>query len=630
MATISNSSDWSSFSPIPSLKSFSKTPISIPTLPFLSLPSPNRRLLLASSSQSQSPLLEDASDELRISDFHPEFPIPQQSLQSNGSNLNQMIINLCKDDYKVEGPAFESYQKAKTKPNFRPDPEMLKLLIRYLLRSKQWNSILVVLSDCKAFRVFPDRNVCSRLIGNCIKARKFKITKSLLGVLESEGEIAVSVIQSAMRSYNKLHMYSSTISVYERMKDIGILPDQECYCQIMEAYHKVGDMEKVLSVFSEFEQRKLEPPVQIYAILCNSLGKSGRAFEALKYFREMKEKDITPDSSFYLYLISSFASIREVRAAEDLFKEARDKDMLKDPVIFLKLILMYVEEGLIEKTRETVIIMREMKFRASDCILCAVINGYAKRRALGAAIKVYEELVSLGCEPGQVTYASIINVYCRLGLYHEAEMTFSEMGKKGFDRCVVAYSNMISMYGKNGKLREAMRLVAKMKEKGCSPNVWVYNSLIDMHGRAMNLKQVEKLWKEMKRRKVAPDKITYTSTISAYSKAREFEECLRYYREFKMNGGKIDRSMAGIIVGVFSKTSRIDELLNLLQDIQSEGIELDERLYKSAMNALRDAGLWVQVKWFKESFGIGKGLINNGGTRKSYPMIAMGGDQSTL
>ncbi|RWR78562.1 pentatricopeptide repeat-containing protein, chloroplastic [Cinnamomum micranthum f. kanehirae] len=598
MATIFNSSDWSSFSPIPSLKSFSKTPISIPTLPFVSLPSPNRRLFLASSSQSQSPLLEDASDELRISDFHPEFPIPQQSLQSNGSNLNQMIINLCKDDYKVEGPAFESYQKAKTKPNFRPDPEMLKFLIR--------------------------------LIGNCIKARKFKITKSLLGVLESEGEIAVSAIQSAMRSYNKLHMYSSTISVYERMKDIGILPDQECYCQIMEAYHKVGDVEKVVSLFSEFEQRKLEPPVQIYAILCNSLGKSGRAFEALKYFREMTEKGITPDSSFYLYLISSFASIREVKAAEDLFEEARDKGMLKDPVIFLKLILMYVEEGLIEKTRETVIIMREMKFRASDCILCAVINGYAKRRALGAAIKVYKELVSLGCEPGQVTYASIINVYCRLGLYREAEMTFFEMGKKGFDRCVVAYSNMISMYGKNGKLREAMRLVAKMKEKGCSPNVWVYNSLIDMHGRAMNLKQVEKLWKEMKRRKVAPDKITYTSTISAYSKAREFEECLRYYREFKMNGGKIDRSMAGIIVGVFSKTSRIDELLNLLQDIQSEGIELDERLYKSAMNALRDAGLWVQVKWFKESFGIAKGLIDNGGTRKSYPMIAMGGDQSTL
>nr|ABK95746.1 unknown [Populus trichocarpa] len=181
-------------------------------------------------------------------------------------------------------------------------------------------------------------------------------------------------------------------------------------------------------------------------------------------------------------------------------------------------------------------------------------------------------------------------------------MVFSEMEEKGFDKCVVAYSSMISMYGKTGRARDATRLVAKMKLKGCEPNVWIYNSLLDMHGRAKNLRQVEKLWKEMKRRKVAPDKVTYSSVISAYNKSKEYEMCVRYYHEYRINGGVIDGAMAGIMAGVFSKISRIDELVKLLRDMKSEGTPIDERLYRSATNAMRDAGLDIQAKWLQDSF----------------------------
>ncbi|KAJ0968988.1 hypothetical protein J5N97_021865 [Dioscorea zingiberensis] len=100
----------------------------------------------------------------------------------------------------------------------------------------------------------------------------------------------------------------------------------------------------------------------------------------------------------------------------------------------------------------------------------------------------------------------------------------------------------------------------------------------------------------MKRRKIDADKFSYTSIINAYNKGREFEECMRYYQEFRMNGGELDRALCGIMVGVFSKCNMIDELLQLLQDMKSEGVKLDERLYKSALNALRDAALHHQSK----------------------------------
>jgi pentatricopeptide repeat protein len=529
------------------------------------------------------------------------YPIPDHP-----DKLNDFLCGVLQDPKSGE-LAYEYYKKAKEKPEFRPQRPVLKLLIRYLIQSDKWGLVLSLADDFKKYNVFPDSFTFSTLVSSCIRARRFKIVENLLENFKSDSKIAVLAFDSAMKGYNKLHMYGSTISVHEKMILAGIPLDSRCYCQIMKAYYKLGDAEKVVALFNEFESRKLDskPMIlrQIYKILCLSLGRSGQAFQALEYSRDMRKKGILEDSSIYSSLICSFANIREVEVAEELFKEALEKRMLRDPEIVLRLVLMYIEEGQMEKTIEIVKVMKgTANLKVSDCIFCAIVNGFSKRRGFSAAVKVYEELKYDGCDPGQVTYASVINAYCRAGLYSKAEMVFSEMEEKGFDKCVVAYSSMISMYGKTGRARDATRLVAKMKLKGCEPNVWIYNSLLDMHGRAKNLRQVEKLWKEMKRRKVAPDKVTYSSVISAYNKSKEYEMCVRYYHEYRINGGVIDGAMAGIMAGVFSKISRIDELVKLLRDMKSEGTAIDERLYRSATNAMRDAGLDIQAKWLQDSF----------------------------
>lgn len=535
-----------------------------------------------------------------------ELDVDLPNLTPQAENLNDFLCGLFRDPTSEE-LGFAYYQKLKERPNFRPDKETLELIIRYLIKSKKWGVTSLVLEDFKGFDVQPDVDICCRLISSCIRARKFRTTERLLEIFGDDDNVALLVFNSAMRGYNKLHMFSSTIGVYDRMTmSAGIVPNAESYYRIMEAYVKIRDYEKVVTLFQEVESRKIDPSpfsTQICRILCESLGKMGRAFEALEFFRDVSRKEILEDASIYSSLICLFASIREVKVAEKLFREAVGKKLLKNPEVFLKLVLMYVEEGLLERTLEIINAMKNENIRVSDCIFCAIVNGFAKRRGLRAAAKVYEEMIVQGCEPGQVTYASIINVYCRMELYSKAEMMFSEMEAKGFSKCVVAYSSMVVMYGKTGRPREAMRLVAKMKERGCEPNVWIYNSLMEMHGRAKNLRAVEKVWKEMKRKKVAPDRVSYTSVISAYSKAGEYEACIRLYHKFRMNGGAIDRAIAGIMVGILSKCSRVDELLKLLQDMKAEGTGVDKRLYRSALNALRDAGLQMQAKWLQESFG---------------------------
>ncbi|KAK4264080.1 hypothetical protein QN277_029417 [Acacia crassicarpa] len=584
---------------------------------FSSIPLSNPRFFTLKFSGSPSPILEEEEAS------RPNAPVIQFDVKVSGDvlqyskhfgaeNLNEFVCELFEDP-QTEELGYEYYQRLKERPEFRPEESTLGHVIRYLLRFRKWGSVLSVSEDLKVYSVLPDVATCSGLISKCLRSRKFRIADAFLDVFKDSQstEVAVSAFDSAIRSYNKLHMYRSTVLVFERMKSTKLLAVADysrCYLHVMEAYMKLGDSDKVVQLFQELESEQSLITSKrylslIYGVLCESLGQSGRAFEALKHFRDMNKRGVINDS-VYSTLICSFASLREVDVAERLLGESKRKTVIKDPEVYFKLVLMYVEEGLMEKTLQVVKTMENAGVTVTDCILCAIINGFSKRRGFRAATSVYEQLLSKGHEPGQVTYASIINAYCRLGQYTEAEKVFTEMEQKGFDQCVVAYSSMVVMYGRTGKLREAMRLVAKMKERGCNPNVWIYNSLIDMHGRAKDLRQVEKLWNEMKRRKVAPDKVTYTSIIVAYSKAREFEKCIKFFKEYRMNGGEIDRAMAGIMVMVFSKVEQVDELVRLLMDMKMEGTGLDERLYQSSLNALTEAGMQVHARWLQQSFKV--------------------------
>ncbi|KAG2244224.1 hypothetical protein Bca52824_093934 [Brassica carinata] len=547
---------------------------------------------------SQKPHVCSSRCSLVLEEDEKKSPGPKQDnkwplFKPAADILNRVLSRLLQDP-KTRKVSSEFYEKAKENSELRTT----KHLINHLVSSKNWDLLVSVCEDLREYKAFPDPHTCSQLIRSCIRQGKFRVTHCLLNVFRADKSLAVSSSDAAMKGFNKLQMYSSTIQVFDRMKQsVGVEPSPGCYCRIMEAHERIGDSQKVVELFQEFNSKRLsflaKESGSIYTVLCSSLARSGRALEALDFLEEMKDKGIP-----------RVVHSREVATVEKLFKEAGEKKMLKDPEMCLKVVLMYVREGNIERTLEVVAAMRKSDLKVTDCIFCAIVNGFCKQRSFAEAVKAYEWLMKQECEAGQVTYAITINAYCRLEEHDKAEMLFEEMVNKGFDKCVVAYSNIMDMYGKTRRLSDAVKLMAKMKQRGCRPNIWIYNALIDMHGRAMDLRRVEKIWKEMKRMKVLPDKVSYTSMISAYNRAKEFETCVELYHEFRMNRGKIDRAMAGIMVGVFSKTSRIDELMRLLQDMRVERTRLDARLYSSALNALRDAGLNSQIRWLQESFDI--------------------------
>ncbi|XP_020162653.1 pentatricopeptide repeat-containing protein At5g13770, chloroplastic [Aegilops tauschii subsp. strangulata] len=566
--------------------------------------------VLHCSRSCASPVLEPKNlpGELHVlSSPAPAKAAPVSTLP-DAANLgisNKFIRGLC-GDRQTEPLAFECYRRALQQPEFRPDKKTMNALTVQLLRAKQWSSLEHLVQDFMAYGVLPERRTCARLVATCVKARRFGLADVVLGVLEGKkGPAAAVCFSSALQAYNKLHMYRSTVLLYERMKADCLSVNADAYRAVMAAFGALGEPDTVTSLFKQYRSRKWYPSetcLETYTIACDALGRAGRALDALKCLREMEADGISPDAGIYSTVIGSLADARETASTEDVYDEAWKKGMLRDPDMFLKVVIMQVETGLLEDTLGVAKDMRDIGLRVTDCVLSTIVNGFVKRRGLKPAIRAYDKLVAMGCEPGQVTYASAINVYCRLGRSDRAESVFSEMIDRGFDKCVVAYGNMISMYGQIRRASDATRLLALMKQKGCEPNVWVYNSLLDMRGKLGDSRQAEKIWKEMMRRKVQPDRVSYTAIVGAFNRSGELDRCMDYYQEFRETGGTVDKTLAGLMVGVFCKTSRFNDLIQLLRDMKLQGTKLDRRLYMIVLNSLREAGLEVHVRWLQDYF----------------------------
>lgn len=56
--------------------------------------------------------------------------------------------------------------------------------------------------------------------------------------------------------------------------------------------------------------------------------------------------------------------------------------------------------------------------------MCVVISVHTANMTVRAVVRLYEELILLGCQLGYVTCASIITVYYCLGIFHRSEMAF--------------------------------------------------------------------------------------------------------------------------------------------------------------------------------------------------------------
>ncbi|KAG5020224.1 hypothetical protein AAZX31_06G213400 [Glycine max] len=181
---------------------------------------------------------------------------------------------------------------------------------------------------------------------------------------------------------------------------------------------------------------------------------------------------------------------------------------------------------------------------------------------LAHARKLFDEMLTLGVRPTQVTFGTLINMLCK-----DPHLNLRE-----------AFS-----------VKEDMERVFKLK-----PNVFVYTNLIKAVCEVGDFDCAFRLKDEMVRNNLRLDVVVYNTLTSAVFKAGKKGLGYRILEEMKSGGVKPDAVTCNVLIGEFCREGNLVEAYRVLDD-GVEGVKPDVFGYNVVIGWLCKEGKWREA-----------------------------------
>ncbi|KAK4764877.1 hypothetical protein SAY86_025967 [Trapa natans] len=222
------------------------------------------------------------------------------------------------------------------------------------------------------------------------------------------------------------------------------------------------------------------------------------------------------------------------------------------------------------------------------------------------AVKVFDELESLGlkrntetmnllldslCKEGKVerareifmalkphispnphTFNIFIHGWCKLDMVDEAHWTIQEMKGYGVRPCVISYSTIIHCYCRMHDFTNAYKLLDEMHSQGCPPNVITYSIIMNYLAKTERFDEALQVPKMMKSIGCEPDTQFYNSLIHVMGRAGLVDDAVYIFKVTMPGNGVLpNTSTYNSMISMFCHHGREQEALGLLDEMDSHG-----------------------------------------------------------
>lgn len=150
----------------------------------------------------------------------------------------------------------------------------------------------------------------------------------------------------------------------------------------------------------------------------------------------------------------------------------------------------------------------------SSSLWTTMICGYAQNFCSNEALKLFDEMVGEGFEPGGATLASVLSACARSGCLELGQRIHEFMKAKGVGvgEEVILGTALVCMYAKNGAIAMARKLFDEMPER----NVVTWNAMICGLGAHGHVDEALALFERMKKEPIVfPNHVTFVGILSA-------------------------------------------------------------------------------------------------------------------
>jgi len=220
-----------------------------------------------------------------------------------------------------------------------------------------------------------------------------------------------------------------------------------------------------------------------------------------------------------------------------------------------------------------------------------IIRGFAQRKNCDQALQCYEEMKSNGTKASQVVLNTLIDACSRVGDMGAASKLFHDMLEAECLPDLITYSTMIKGYCNSNELDQALQLFTVMQKKGIRPDAIVFNSLLDGCAKRQMPSLCEQVIRDMEKAGVVPSNHSASILIKLYGRTKNLDAAFRVINEMPQKYGfRANNPVYTCLMATCISNGRLDQAMELRLRMQKENIYPDEKTYSTLLRGTLKAG----------------------------------------
>ncbi|KAK7307930.1 hypothetical protein VNO77_41424 [Canavalia gladiata] len=391
----------------------------------------------------------------------------------------------------------------------------------------------------------------SRLI-NLYANAKFLVDAQI--VTESSNSLDPLHWNIVISSYVRNGLFVEALSLYKKMLNKHIKPDEYTYPSVLKACGELLDYDTGVEVHKCIEESSIEWSLFVYNALVSLYGRLGKVEAARHLFDNMPDRDVVSWNT----IISCYASRGMWQEAFRLFGSMQEEGIEMNVVIWNT-----IAGGCLHSANFKGALKLLSQMRTSVCLdsvamvvglnacshigalkLGKEIHGHAVRTCFdlfdnvkNALITMYSRCRDLGHaymlflrkeEKGLITWNAMISGYAHIDRSEEVSFLFREMLRKGVEPNYVTIASVLPLCARIANLQHGKEFHCYIiKREQFEDYLLLWNALVDMYARSGKVVEARKVFDSLRTR----DEVTYTSMIMGYGMKGDGETALKLFEE---------------------------------------------------------------------------------------------------
>ncbi|XP_074303690.1 pentatricopeptide repeat-containing protein ELI1, chloroplastic [Silene latifolia] len=244
---------------------------------------------------------------------------------------------------------------------------------------------------------------------------------------------------------------------------------------MLTCYAKYGELDEARALFDRIEEKD----VVCWNVMIDGYAQNGRPNDTLLLFRQMLKAKLRPNEITILSVLSACGQLGALELAKWVHSYIINNGVRVNVHVGTALIDMYGKCGSLEDAR---LVFEGIS--GKDVVTWnSMIGSYAMHGFSKEALKLFDEMCSLGFCPTDITFIGVLNACAHGGMVSEGKKLFALMRDTyNLKPKVEHYGCMVNLLGRAGHLDEAYELIKGMNVDPDSILLGTLLSACRLHG----------------------------------------------------------------------------------------------------------------------------------------------------